>query len=307
MRKITGKYVRTFSPDNAPAFHVKPHEKITILAEDTAGGQIRTPNDTFESIDWDLMNPCTGPITIDGAEPGDILVANIHEIHLPKSGFSATFKAFGILRPQRPTSSSTKFAKIQDGLIHFSEQIAFLPKPHCGIIGIAPQSGSIPVVLAGDHGGNMDHSLIGPGSRVYFPVNVPGGLFQIGDVHAAMGDGEAFGSPVEIKAEVEVSFEVIKRSSTRIKSPVVETDAYWSTTGWHCGDPEDILAAIQMAAERMLSLIQESWGLDEADAMMLMSNVCDLQLGAACLGDHFISAKAVIPKLTGMPALITVA
>ena len=89
-----------------------------------------------------------------------------------------------------------------------------------GVIGVAPNEGEISCGTPGDHGGNMDTTLIAEGATLYFPVFHKGALFSLGDVHAAMGDGEVCVSGIEIPAKVTVTLEVIKDQSLSV--PVVE-------------------------------------------------------------------------------------
>lgn len=207
------------------------------------------------------------------------------------------------MEKSRVPHSATRMVDIRDGIVHFNRDIQFPTRPHCGIIGVAPPltHPDVPVLFAGDHGGNMDNTLMGPGSKVYFPIWALGGLLAIGDVHGAMGDGEMLGSPVEVRAECQVRLDVLETTSP-LEGPVVETASQWATTGWSMG--EDIEGALQMAAERMHSLLCGSCQLTYDEALILMTSVVDLELSVACLGVGFVSAKAVLPKLSGMKPLV---
>ena len=90
-----------------------------------------------------------------------------------------------------------------------------------GVIGCAPSGPDVIDGYVGSHGGNMDCKLITKGTRLYFPVRVEGALLQMGDVHAAMGDGELCGTGIEIPAEITVRVSLLK--NFELHWPVLET------------------------------------------------------------------------------------
>ena len=85
-----------------------------------------------------------------------------------------------------------------------------------GVVGVATDGEELANGLAGRHGGNLDNHLHGPGAKIYFPVRQPGGMFAVGDMHAAMGDGEICGTGVEIAGEVTVRFDLVKGKQAHV-------------------------------------------------------------------------------------------
>jgi amidase len=137
--------------------------------------------------------------------------------------------------------------------------------PMVGVIGTAPREGEILNGAPGPHRGNMDCTLIGEGSKVYLPVEVPGALFGLGDLHAVMGDGEIVVCGVEMAGWVTVQFEVLR--GRLVPPPLVETENLVATVHSH----EDLDAAAQGAIEGMAQLLTERVELPLHEAGMLMS------------------------------------
>jgi Acetamidase/Formamidase family. len=104
----------------------------------------------------------------------------------------------------------SKVVEINDGKVIFNEKLSFPVKPMIGVIGVAPKEGEINCGTPGPHGGNMDTTLIGEGTKLYLPVFVDGALFALGDLHAVMGDGEIGVSGVEVSGAVTVGLRVLK-------------------------------------------------------------------------------------------------
>jgi len=137
----------------------------------------------------------------------------------------------------------------------------------------------------------MDNRYVGVGSRVYLPVRVPGALLALGDVHAAMGDGEITFIGLEICAEVTVKVDLLK--GRKLKRPLIETDDAWVTTA----DGDDLAQAARLAAEEMVDLMQQRLGLSFEEAYMLMAAVVDVQICQCCEPGAFpVTTRAVISK-----------
>ena len=110
-------------------------------------------------------------------------------------------------------------------------------------MGVATGSDEVLNGFAGEHGGNLDNHLHGPGSRIYFPVRQPGGMFAAGDMHASMGDGEISGTGVEIAGEVDIRLGLVKGRQGRW--PVTELDGHWVA---HATSSGDLREALELAS-----------------------------------------------------------
>ncbi len=174
---------------------------IRLELNDCFTGQVTKETDLFTSLDLERVNSATGPIAVRGAEPGDSLVVELLEINPGPRGAAMIIPGFGqlIALVQGPV---TRIFRVEDGTIHMNDRVRFPIRPMVGVIGCATDGEECINFLAGQHGGNLDNHLHGPGSTVYLPVRQPGGMLAIGDMHACMGDGEVSGTGVEIDGEV---------------------------------------------------------------------------------------------------------
>lgn len=178
---------------------------------------------------------------------------------------------------------------IEDGVISFSDKVKIPLRPMIGVTDVAPADGqSIACGSPGYHGGNMDNTMVTIGSILYFPVFVPGALLAMGDLHAAMGDGEICGTGVEAPGVVRVKVEVLKNKP--ITSPVLETETQFTTIG-SCLDLHD---AATLATNDMADLICARTGMDLYEASMLLSACGDLQICQVV--DPLMTARMCMPK-----------
>ena len=141
-----------------------------------------------------------------------------------------------------------------------------------GVIGVAPADGAVPCGTPGDHGGNMDCTRITAGATLLLPVAVPGALFALGDLHAAMGDGEVGVSGVEIAGQVTIRVEVLHGAAW--PAPMVITDADASVIS----SAPTLDEAADIAAERAVRWLSTAAGLTLADAVMLLSAIGRLRI-----------------------------
>lgn len=287
MKVTTDQIIYNFSKDNSPVLSVASGSAIEIDTYDCFSNQLRTAEDKMETLDWDRINPATGPVFVQKAEPGDILKVTIHQIRLDSRGTVVSGEELGILGGILK-DTHTKIIPVQDGKALFSEEIQIPIKPMIGVIGVAPKDASINTGTPGKHGGNMDNTMITEGAILYFNVEVPGALFAMGDVHAVMGDGEIGVSGLEIPAKINVTLEVVKERS--IESPMLENSEYWSVIE----SAENIEDAVQMATENMFGFLNERMELEAAEIVMLMSLVGQLQFCQVV--DPLKTVRFIMPK-----------
>jgi amidase len=166
-----------------------------------------------------------------------------------------------------------------------------------GVVGVATGGDTLSNGLAGQHGGNLDNHLHGPGARIYFPVRQPGGMFAVGDMHASMGDGEICFTGVEIAGEVTVRFELLKGKQARW--PVTELADRWMPHA----TADEFATALELVSEEAAQLLVDEWGFSVEDAFIFLSVACDAGVAQACKpAPRFGTiARFEIPKIEATP------
>ena len=288
MRRLgSGKAVYAFSPKNKPAYKVKNGERVVIETMDCFSGRIKSPNKLFEQVPMDVVNPATGPIEIEGVRAGDTLCVLIEKMKLGSSGVTVCSPELGNLA-RSVRRSRTKIMSIKGGRAAFSDNISIQLNPHVGVIGVSPAKGAYPTFYPGDHGGNLDTVEVREGSRVYLPTFVDGAMVAIGDVHAAMGDGEVCGTGLETSAELTVRLS--KADELDVCRPMIETETEWLTYA----AAKTLDEASRLATADMVKFIQNMRGIDFEEAYMLASLVANLRISQVV--DPLMAARMSISK-----------
>jgi amidase len=221
-------FVWSFGPDMAPLVAVEPGAVLRFETNDCFTSQIRSEDDLVTEIDPSRINGATGPVAVRGAEPGDSLVVELLEVNPAEWGVATIIPGFGQLI-ESVRAPVTKLFRVSDGVVEMDERISFPARPMVGVVGVATAGETLSNGLAGEHGGNLDSHLHGPGARIYLPVRQPGGLFAVGDMHASMGEGDVCFTGVEIAGEVVVRLDLVKGKQGRW--PVTELPDRWATHG----------------------------------------------------------------------------
>lgn len=271
MVKKLDKVIYNMSPDNEPIARCEPGDEVIFKTQDCFGNQIKSKDMTLDELDWDNINPATGPLYVNGAVVGDTLKVKIKKITLDKKGAMTTIPEMGLLS-EFLTGPETKIIEIKQNKAVFNDKIELPLNPMVGVIGVAPPIQAVPNGTPGSHGGNMDNKVIREGSTLYFPVNVPGALLAMGDMHAVMGDGEVVICGIEISGEVLVEIDIIKNKN--INNPIVEDkDAFYTVASAVTLDK-----AAKRASDDMFKFLNERLPLPTNEIAMLMSLICDLQV-----------------------------
>ncbi len=275
-----GPLVYEFSRHEAPRIELDSGEPVLVDTEDAFSGQIRTDQDRRDKRTVPFSNPLTGPLSIRGAEPGDVLLVRIDSIE-PLIGQCATRTS----DPQQLCQwlgnncpHGTHVCPIQDGWIHWSDQIRIAYQPMLGCIGTAPVWGVPSTIPAGPHGGNLDLREVAPGATIWLPVFVPGGLLYIGDAHAAMGHGELSASGLEMPARTCLRVEL--RKGRTIAWPRIETNQYLMSVA--SGSPME--RAFATAAAHLILWLEEDFGWNRWRAYDLLTHVAEASIGYWAFG-----------------------
>lgn len=280
-----------------PVLTISSGETVSIETRDTSDNQIH-PGFTMKDIgevDTDRIHPLTGPIYIEGAEPGDTLEISIGTITPASWGFNIVppgGKNFGFLS-EKPYEASIKFMDIDNstGIVKFSDSIQIPLNPFLGVMGVAPcDKGEIRTLTPGAHGGNLDLKELRAGTTLYLPVFVTGALFSAGDCHATQGDGEVTGAALECAGKAVLNFTLIK--GTNETFPRAETATHYITLGFD----EDLTAAARMATARMVDFISKEKTVTESEAYSLCSIAADVritQVVNGIMGAHVMMPKAI--------------
>ncbi len=283
----TDHFIYSFSKEHQPKLKVLAKSTIVIDTFDCFQDQIRSNSTEIQAIDWDQINPATGPIFVEGAERGDILKVTIDNIELGNQGVMAVGPNLGVLG-HRIDQFEAKIMPIENGYALFNDKVKIPLTPMIGVIGVAPENEPVSCGTPGAHGGNMDTTLITTGATLYFPVFQEGALFGLGDLHAAMGDGEIGVSGIEVAGKVTVTLDIIKGHSIRF--PFVQNkDGVASLVS-----AETLDAAAKKAVEEMTDLLLPHTGLSLNHFTMLMSAVGQSQISQ--IVDPLLTARFFVPK-----------
>ena len=299
--KVIDSQVYAFSKDNEPCCTAQPGEVLVFKTLDCFSNRIPDEGTTMADLDYTygFANPAAGPVYIEGAEPGDVLVVDVYEVDVADEGTIATDDHCGPLF--ETTGYRTKKIPIRDGMADFNG-VKFPIDPMIGVIGTAPDGEDVIDGFVGAHGGNLDNKLITKGTRMYFPVRVPGALLQMGDVHATMGDAELCGTGIEIPAEITVKVSLVK--GFELHWPVLET--FGAAGKWYVNaSAQEFDEALMNASKELQRLLMRITGWDAVETYMYMSVQSDVELNQACKPCEVqLSLRIGTPKLPGFPPLV---
>lgn len=271
-----------FGPFAAPIEHVKPGERVAIHTVDAFGDALTSEEQSVSGVLGPYLNPQTGPLFIEGAEPGDTLVVKIISIEPTRDwAVSCTVPFFGGLTSTVWTPSLQPpleervwlYKRTASGAYAWKDRWEIPWAPFFGTMGTSPHIEAISSLSPGAHGGNMDVPDITEGHTVYFPVHHPGALFYVGDAHAAQGQGELCGVALEISARGVFEFDVIKGQA--INWPRIESDTHIMSVG-SARPMED---AARIANHDLIQWMVRDYNLEPLDAYQLLSAAGELYVG----------------------------
>lgn len=281
------KTLFSFDKDLEPVLKVPSGETVRIRTKDCFGNQLQGPEDQLSEIDWEAINPATGPIYVEGAVAGGTLKVHIDNIELDAQTSSCTGKDEGVCG-DRFSDWATHFCKVEDGKVVWDERLSIPIAPMIGVIGVAPEGEPVNCGTPGKHGGNMDNNAIAAGATLYFPVAVDGALFGCGDMHAVMGDGEVSVSGAEVAGYATVTLTALPELS--VPNPLIENDTHFGIIV----SAESLDKAAELAVQQMVDLLASCTNESEADLVMLLSLVADVRV--CQMVDPEKTVRFMVPK-----------
>jgi acetamidase/formamidase len=265
---------------------------------ETAGLPPEQVEQSFRDIFKEVANKgpgahiLTGPIYIEGAQPGDVLEIRILSIRLAVPYAYNRFRpGFGFLPDDFPYTRS-KIIPLDEkrGVARFSDGIEIPLRPFFGSIGVAPPdvTGKISSGPPWIHGGNMDNKELVAGTTLFLPVHASGALLLVGDGHAGQGNGEVDITAME--TSLIGTFRLVVRKDMHLRWPRAETPSHFITMGFN----EDLNEATKMAVREMIDFLVSEKHLSRDDAYMLSSVAADLSITQLVDGNKGVHAS--IPK-----------
>ena len=282
----------------APKLTVASGDTVHLECVDASGGQVR-PGSTvadFLAIDRTKIHALTGPIYVEGAEPGDVLQVDVLEVAHKGWAWTSVITGLGFL-DERFTEPYLFHWELEAEVSRSLAPAVVPLRPFCGVMGVAQASvGEFRTRPPGRFGGNMDVRELSAGARLYLPVEVPGALFSAGDCHAAQGDGEVCINGMECPADAMLRLSLHKRQP--LAGPLIEAAARTGEDGpaWVVVESgTDAFATAQAATSRLIDLLVARWGFEPVEAYMLCSVAMKMRFSQV-VNRPMVTVSAAIAK-----------
>jgi acetamidase/formamidase len=316
MQRISRDQARKYAFDcrDEPLLRVAPGEAFEVETWDASTGYFKTAADKaipalrpgFDRTP-PQANPIAGPIFVEGAQRGDVLVVTIDDIVVSDYSWIAIGPRRGPLGestrwPELSSDYTTKIFRhtpgasgtTRDGVLHFSERIAWPITPFIGTLGVAPDREVCTSLDGqGEWGGNLDSRDVCPGNRILLPIHHEGALFYLGDVHASQGDTEFTGTAAETNATVRLRLDVIKGK----KIPWMRIEKRESIVALYAARPLEV--AVETATIHLIDWLVREYGFSATDAYCLVSTCPEFRINVyqMCkIGKLSFVAGAELPK-----------
>lgn len=271
--------------DLAPVLAIRPGDTVAIEMKDASDGQVRPDMalEAFAAIDRTRIHALTGPIFVEGAEPGDCLEIDILEFRHEGWAWTSVIPGMGLLGDVFPDPFLHTW-KLEKSHTRSMAGVTLDLHPFCGIIGVQrAEAGEYRTRAPGPFGGNMDVRHLGAGSRLLLPVFTPGAGLCAGDAHAAQGDGEVSINGMEAPMTVTLRIHLHKRRALAGPQALVTPQLVpprYLTKPFHAfiESHEDPREACRSAVRRAMAYLQARIGLSPQQALVLCSVVLDLKI-----------------------------
>jgi acetamidase/formamidase len=268
-----------------PRLRIQPGDTVVFETLEASANQVRpqSSHDAVAHLDFGVIHPLTGPVYVEGAEPGDGLSVEITSLKHKGWGWNAVIPGFGLLGDDFPNAYLHHY-KLTGGRCIFRDDIVIPYEPFCGVMGVGPKEpGRVNTIPPRQNAGNVDIRHLTPGTKVTFPVLVPGALFSCGDCHSAQGDGEVNGTGIETPMTVTLRFRLLKGANTpelRFITPpgkkltVADEGGYFVTTA----HGPDLFKDAQQAVRYMIDYLASEYTMTREQAYCLCGAAVDLKI-----------------------------
>lgn len=264
---------------------IEPGDTVVFETLEASANQVTADatSEALRTLSFDPIHPLTGPVYVEGAQPGDALVVEVVSLDHKGWGWNAVIPGFGLLADDFGEPYLHHYRLVQD-MCYFRDDIVIPYEPFCGVMGVGPREmGRLTTIPPRENGGNLDIRHLTPGSRVMFPVWVEGALFSCGDCHAAQGDGEVNGTGIETPMTVTLKFDVLKNANIpelRFTTPagkqltVAGSEGYYATTA----HGPDLFKNAQQAIRYMIDYLAGEYNMTREQAYCLCGAAVDLKI-----------------------------
>jgi acetamidase/formamidase len=290
----------------SPRLTIAAGDVVHFECQDSSGAQVHPGMsvEEFGQIDRGKIHALTGPVAIEGAEPGDVLQIKVLDVQHKGWGWSSVIPGLGFLK-ERFTESFLFHWKLEEQITRSLAPALVALRPFCGILGVAPaEFGEFRTRPPGSFGGNMDVRELAAGATLYLPVLQPGALFSCGDAHAAQGDGEVCINGIECPADVSLEFQLHKRRT--IEGPLIESSPAPDDHGeaWVVVESStDAIQAAHRATDRLVDLLCSRWGFEPVHAYLLCSVAMHLRLSQVVNEPTFTVSASITKTILPVRAL----
>jgi amidase len=279
--------VFAMDPGTPPVLRIQSGDTVIFDTRDSLNGVIRSEADLPSKADLATAVPATGPVFVEGAEPGDSLAIRIVSVVPDSWGYTVILPAHSVL-PKVFSKELTRIIDLSRGFAEIRPGVRIPLRPFPGLIGVAPRERVGSNIPPGDYGGNMDSKDMVAGTTLYLPVFVPGALVVCGDLHPIQGDGESSSTSVECCGTITLTIELRKRKT--IPRPQIETPDTYVTFA----SGVNLQEAYETALLDMVNFLAAEKSMSPEDAYLLCGLAGDIRI--CQLVNVRPAARVVIPK-----------
>ena len=268
-----------------PRARIQPGDTVVFETLEASANQITPQSDgeALATLSFDPIHPLTGPVYVEGAQPGNVLSVEVIRLEHKGWGWNGVIPGFGLLSEEFDSPYLHHYQLKGDQCV-FRDDIVIPYEPFCGVMGVGPaERGRLSTIPPRWNGGNLDIRHLTPGTQVFFPVLVEGALFSCGDCHSAQGDGEVNGTGIETPMTVTLRFDVLKDAGIpelRFITPpgkrltVADQGGYYVTTA----HGPDLFMNARQAIRYMIGYLVETHHVTREQAYSLCGAAVDLKI-----------------------------